>query len=173
MDVITQFGHHSTIMDPSTIDVAEDGDDNKKVITITSSPNKKKSNRNKYNSLSTHVLNTMLGLPAVNLAVLLALNVKVKDSDGKLKSMWKKRSLAMTNHDGRVEWNNIEPGIYRLTFYSGKYFHALPDPVDSFFPSVEVIFIYDRDEDLNPQQQNHNHVPLLLSPYSYSTYKGS
>ena len=110
--------------------------------------------------LTTHVLDTMHGRPAAGLALRLL-------RGGELVTQ------AVTNLDGRTEQplltaQTIAPGAYRLEFEVGDYFRdlgvELPDP--AFLETVIVDFgIADTD--------THHHVPLLVSPYGYSTYRGS
>ncbi len=109
--------------------------------------------------LTTHVLDTSTGTPAAGLKIELWLGVKL------LKSV-------TTNSDGRVdgailEGEEFKTGSYELRFHAGDYLkgrNALDDP-----PFLDVIPI--RFGIANPAQ--HYHVPLLLSPYGYSTYRGS
>jgi len=110
-------------------------------------------------SLSTHVLDTARGAPAAGVVVHL--------------HAWRKgerRHLTTlaTNPDGRASGPPLEPGVYELTFHAGDYFRAagaqLPDP--PFLDEVVIRFgIADA--------AGHYHVPLLLAPYGYSTYRGS
>jgi 5-hydroxyisourate hydrolase len=110
--------------------------------------------------ITTHVLDTSLGKPAANVPVVLELQV----ADGQ----WKKLGQGLTDGDGRLKnllgVNALEAGTYRLTFDISTYFVARG--VKAFYPQVIVAF-----EVTNSQE--HYHVPLLLSPYGYSTYRGS
>lgn len=111
--------------------------------------------------ITTHVLDTARGRPAGGVPVALA----ARDGpDG-----WREIARGRTDEDGRVR-DLLQPGtalaagVYRLTFDTGAYFRALG--VEGFYPHAEVVF-----EIRNPAE--HHHVPLLLSPYGYSTYRGS
>jgi 5-hydroxyisourate hydrolase len=111
--------------------------------------------------ISTHVLDTTTGRPAAGVGVIL----EVQGAGGELQSV----SRARTDADGRVRELvpgavDLEAGTYRLTFETGAYFETLE--IEGFYPRVFVLFSV-RD----PTQ--HHHVPLLLSPYGYSTYRGS
>ena len=104
--------------------------------------------------LSTHVLDTSRGVPASGIAVELA------DGGGSVVA------TGITDADGRVGElgpDALEPGLYLLTFATGAYFAALG--ATTFFPSVSVAF--------EIADAPHYHVPLLLSPFAYSTYRGS
>jgi 5-hydroxyisourate hydrolase len=112
--------------------------------------------------LTTHVLDTATGRPAAGLAVAL---YRLDGGEKKLRS-------AETNADGRVDGPLLEgadfvPGTYELRFHAGDYLRAsgtLPDP--PFLDVIPIRFgIAASDQ--------HYHVPLLLSPYGYSTYRGS
>jgi 5-hydroxyisourate hydrolase len=107
--------------------------------------------------LSTHVLDLALGLPARGLSV----RLQVLEGD-----TWRELITAVTDDDGRVPALAVALArrTYRLTFETGAYFAAGGRP--SFHPRVEVTFAVD-----DPTQ--HHHVPLLLSPFGYSTYRGS
>ena len=103
-------------------------------------------------TLSTHVLDAALGVPAAGLVVALigpdAEELAVRATDG----------------DGRVRFDlDLVRGGYGLYFDTGPWFGAAGR--DTFFPGVSLGFAVDGDE--------HYHVALLLSPYSYTTYKGS
>ena len=102
------------------------------------------------NSLSTHVLDATTGRPASDLPV------RLEKSNGDLVTE------AHTDTDGRVAKlaAGLDAGDYRLVFYTGGYFP------DTFYPQVVVMFTV-----AGPEQ--HYHVPLLLSPFAYSTYRGS
>lgn len=111
--------------------------------------------------ISTHVVDTATGRPAVGVGVVL----ERQGAGGELQPV----SRARTDADGRVRELvpgavDLEAGTYRLTFESGAYFETLE--LEGFYPRVFVLFSV-RD----PTQ--HHHVPLLLSPYGYSTYRGS
>ena len=101
-------------------------------------------------SVSTHVLDATTGRPAVGVPVLLT------GPDGEL-------GTGHTDPDGRCALApyDLEPGTYALTFDTGGYFAER-----TFYPSVTVTF---RIADGGA----HHHVPLLLSPWSYTTYRGS
>jgi 5-hydroxyisourate hydrolase len=106
-------------------------------------------------TLSTHVLDTSLGKPAAGITVVLetvdaqAIGDGITDGDGRIGSIGPER---------------LETGDYRLRFASGGYFAA--KGVEAFYPEVVVVFtIGDADQ--------HYHVPVLLNPFGYSTYRGS
>jgi 5-hydroxyisourate hydrolase len=110
-------------------------------------------------SLSTHVLDAARGLPAVGIAVRLE-----RETGGG----WQEIAHALTDADGRVHEFGTSgphgPGQYRITFDTGAYFAHIN--VATFYPEVSVVF-----EVVDAGQ--HHHVPLLLSPFAYSTYRGS
>ena len=111
-------------------------------------------------AVTTHVLDTSLGKPAVGVPVLL----EVRAEDG----TWKPMGRGATDSDGRAGMlpagENVARGVYRLTFDTAAYFLALN--VHGFYPEVQIAF-----EVRDPSQ--HYHVPLLLSRFGYSTYRGS
>ncbi|RZS36351.1 5-hydroxyisourate hydrolase [Herbihabitans rhizosphaerae] len=103
-------------------------------------------------SLSTHVLDSTRGRPAA------AMSIRLESPDGSTVK-------AVTDDDGRVrDFGDLIAGTHRLVFDTGAYFTGLG--VDAFYPEVVVAF-----EITEPEQ--HHHVPLLLSPFAYSTYRGS
>lgn len=108
-------------------------------------------------SISTHVLDTARGLPAAGVAV--TLNFHRPNGD------WSILGHAVTDAEGRVKeiGGRLEIGEYRLDFATGAYFKSFETV--AFYPEVSVMFAVDEGE-------RHVHVPLLLSPYGYSTYKG-
>ncbi len=112
-------------------------------------------------AITTHVLDTARGQPASGIPVLL----EIRGQDG----AWSTLGRGSTDADGRLRdllppEQALEAGSYRLTFDTGAYFRA--QSVAGFYAEVAVAF-----EVQNPAQ--HYHVPLLLSPYGYSTYRGS
>jgi 5-hydroxyisourate hydrolase len=110
-------------------------------------------------SVSTHVLDTARGRPATSLSVTLSL----RGSD----DHWSVVAHAVTDSDGRVRdlaSGSSAPGVYRLDFDTARYFEDLG--ITGFYPVVSVVFTR-----LDPG--DHVHVPLLLSPFGYTTYKGT
>ena len=116
-------------------------------------------------TISTHVLDTALGCPARQLRVALA----VLDGDGSFRAI----ADGLTDADGRLsDWRRPHPhpeplsaaGTYRMTFDTGAYLTAAGRPV--FYPRVDVIFTAE-------ELPRHYHIPLLLSPFGYSTYRGT
>jgi 5-hydroxyisourate hydrolase len=107
-------------------------------------------------SLSTHVLDARTGLPAVAVAV--RLESWIADS-------WTSAAAGSTDADGRIpELGDPGVGVHRISFDTGGYFAALGEA--TFYPQVSVVF-----EITDPAR--HHHVPLLLSPFAYTTYRGS
>ena len=109
--------------------------------------------------ITTHVLDLARGRPAAGVGVLLS----VRAGDG-----WRGLGRATTDADGRArDFGSDGPlaaGAYRLRFETGDWFRG--EGLDAFWPHVEVAF-----EVTDPAA--HHHVPLLLSPFGYSTYRGS
>jgi len=108
--------------------------------------------------ISTHVLDTARGMPAAGVVIQLH-----ACHDGERQHL----ATLATNADGRGSGPELEAGVYELTFHAGNYFRAagvdLPDP-----PFLDDIVI--RFGIADPSGRYH--VPLLLAPYSYSTYRG-
>jgi len=102
--------------------------------------------------ISTHVLDTAKGKPAAGIAITLEI----------LRTDWELVAHGSTNDDGRLKLVDDAPeeATYRITFDTGAY-----DP-NGFFPRVTIEFAVRGGA-------QHYHVPLLLSPYGYSTYRGS
>ena len=113
--------------------------------------------------LTTHVLDTAQGCPAAGVEILL---YRVSGNSHK------KIAQAVTNADGRTEAPILEgkafkPGTYELIFFAGAYLDGqagLPDP--KFLDQIPIRFGI-------AEEDGHYHVPLLLSPFGYSTYRGS
>lgn len=110
-------------------------------------------------TISTHVLDTSTGRPAARVAV------RLQRAEG---ATWVDVFRGATNDEGRVP--SLAPadagastGVYRLTFDAGAYFQRRG--VASFYREIAIDFVV-RDD-------SHHHVPLLLSPFGYSTYRGS
>lgn len=114
--------------------------------------------------VTTHVLDTARGIPARNVQIQLYFEELRPDT-----RMWKHIATGVTNADGRISnllsQEQFIAGKYMMRFETEAYFKETG--VSSFFyPYVEIVFLVS-----DPSQ--HHHVPLLLSPFSYSTYRGS
>ena len=112
------------------------------------------------NPLSVHVLNLENGLPSAGVSVTLEQHVG---------DQWQSLSEGVTNQQGRIAElfpanQNMKPGEYRVVFKTGDYYKKANR--EAFFPEVPVIFEV-------KQADQHYHIPLLLSPYGFSTYRGS
>ncbi len=121
--------------------------------------------------ITTHILDLQRGMPAANVRV----ELLVREG-----ASWQSLSSAFTNEDGRImQWSlpvdgpesdqamtlEFESGHYQLQFATADYFE-LQGISPAFFPSVTIEFQID-------ETRPHYHVPLLLSPFGYSTYRGS
>lgn len=110
--------------------------------------------------LSTHILDVSEGLPAKDV------KIKLEKLDSK-KNVWHFVAEKRTNEDGRIgdflssKKNN--EGMYRFTFYTEDYFKS--KKIKTFYPFIEVVF--------KLEGKNHFHVPITLSAFGYSTYRGS
>lgn len=111
------------------------------------------------NLLSVHILNQQTGKPTAGVEVVL----EQKKADG-----WEKLNSGTTDQDGRIKalWPEKAPatGDYRVIFKTGAYFKSQQQ--ETFFPEIPVEFHISKTDE-------HYHVPLLLSQYGYSTYRGS
>lgn len=112
------------------------------------------------NTLSTHVLDTATGQPAAGMEI----RLEAFENDG-----FRRIGGGTTNDDGRVKdfldaGEGLPAGMYRMRFETGRYHAKLG--VQGFYPYVEVAF------ELGANGQ-HYHVPLLISPFGFSTYRGS
>ncbi|WP_155019273.1 hydroxyisourate hydrolase [Enterobacter hormaechei] len=111
-------------------------------------------------TLSVHVLDQQTGMPPADVAVTLEKQEQDK---------WTPIASGKTDHDGRIKSlypqdQDMAPGVYKVTFKTADYFHG--KKLDSLFPEVPVLFTVTRTNEKL-------HIPLLLSQYGYSTYKGS
>ena len=112
------------------------------------------------NPLSVHVLNLENGLPSAGVSVTLEQHVG---------DHWQSLAEGVTNQQGRIAElfpanQAMKPGEYRVVFKTGDYYKKANR--ETFFPEVPVIFEV-------KQADQHYHIPLLLSPYGFSTYRGN
>jgi 5-hydroxyisourate hydrolase len=112
-------------------------------------------------AITTHVLDTARGKPAANIEVTLE---RFSPTDG-----WRLVATARTDAEGRVRDGlapaaGVDAATYRLRFETESYFKA--QQTKGFYPEVSVTFVV-------RNAAEHHHVPLLLSPFGYSTYRGS
>lgn len=110
--------------------------------------------------ITTHVLDVSLGRPAANVSVILEAQLP--------SGAWTETGRGVTNSDGRVEdlaaGKKLSTGNYRLGFETGAYFARRE--IASLYPQVTIAFAVN-------EVNGHYHIPLLLSPFGYSTYRGS
>jgi len=108
--------------------------------------------------ITTHILDTSLGRPAAGVPVRLE----------RLDTEWSVLAEAETDSDGRVtdllRPDQLVAGTYRMFFDTDSYWERRGEK--GFYPFVEIVFSVD-------EVQEHYHVPLLLNPFGYSTYRGS
>jgi 5-hydroxyisourate hydrolase len=108
--------------------------------------------------VTTHVLDAVSGRPAAGVEA----SLHHRENDG-----WTELATGRTDDDGRIALfgpTDLEPGVYRVSFAVAPYFASTGQP--AFYPEVVIAFnVTDPD--------GHYHVPLLLSPYAFSTYRGS
>lgn len=113
--------------------------------------------------LSSHILDITQGQPAPNVEISLSkqnenatwvtIDKKSTDENGRIQDFLKQDSDSLTSHHG----------IYKLTYFTAPYFEEHNQ--DSFYPFIEVVFEIKDDK--------HYHVPITLSPFGYSTYRGN
>jgi 5-hydroxyisourate hydrolase len=111
--------------------------------------------------ISTHILDLVQGQPSPNVPV----RLERQESPG----TWHVLATARTDHDGRCaqllpDGTDLSPGVYKLAFDTGSY--CREQETDTLYPAVEIIFQV-------REGQSHFHIPLLLSPNGYTTYRGS
>jgi len=123
--------------------------------------------------ITSHVLDTSRGKPAAGITIsLFELNVTTSrstESDHKVQEQWSLLAKGKTNNDGRVpdllaQERLLPAGNYRVHFAISDYFSALNE--QAFYPYVDIVFNISGDGD-------HYHIPLLLTAFGYSTYRGS
>lgn len=105
-------------------------------------------------TITSHILDISQGCPAAGVEIVLF----VQRDD-----VWLELHRTTTNSDGRIAPCTGDPGHYKLRFETRKYFDR--QSISTFYPFVEVAF--------GIGSEAHYHVPLLLSPWGYSTYRGS
>jgi 5-hydroxyisourate hydrolase len=110
--------------------------------------------------ITTHVLDTSRGRPAIGVEVILQIRSGRE---------WKQLGAGLTDANGRcntltAEGSPIESGTYRLLFNAGAYYQA--QHTETFYSEIPIVFEIFHSE-------THYHIPLLISPYGYSTYRGS
>jgi len=108
--------------------------------------------------MSCHILDTALGCPAKGM------KIKLEQNNGA--DNWSTIHEGTSNEDGRIKDfpNDLQSGVYRMTFFTKQYF--IQTNVENFFyPVVTMIFKTTPNE--------HFHIPLLISPFGYTTYRGS
>ncbi len=113
----------------------------------------------KVSQITTHVLDTSTGIPGKDISIKLQ---AFKDNT------WQTIAQGITNSDGRIpdllpQERNLKPDTYKMVFDTGNYYTKTN--TKTFYPKVEIIF--------STFDETHYHVPLLVNPFGYSTYRGS
>lgn len=113
----------------------------------------------KVSQITTHVLDTAVGLPGKNISIRL---------QAKRNNTWQTIAQGITNADGRIpdllpQQRNLNPDSYKMVFDTGSYYSH--QNIKTFYPEVEIMF--------STFDETHYHVPLLVNPFGYSTYRGS
>jgi 5-hydroxyisourate hydrolase len=110
--------------------------------------------------ITTHVLDISIGRPATGVPIILEIE--------KAGAAWKELGRGATDSNGRLgdlaPRGSLKEGTYRLTFDTRTYFASRK--VETLYPQVSVVFEV-------RHANEHHHIPLLLSPFGYSTYRGS
>ncbi|MEO7984759.1 MAG: hydroxyisourate hydrolase [Bacteroidota bacterium] len=114
--------------------------------------------------LTTHILDTSRGKPAEGVTIILF----QQSPEDPVTVGWRQVVIGTTDQDGRIPGLlhgdvSLEPGIYRMRFETKEYFEK--QAIQTFYPFIEITFSVTDDE--------HYHIPLLLSPFGYATYRGS
>ncbi|WP_333601186.1 2-oxo-4-hydroxy-4-carboxy-5-ureidoimidazoline decarboxylase [Flavobacterium sp.] len=113
----------------------------------------------KVSQITTHVLDTAVGLPGKNISIRL---------QAKRNNVWQTIAQGITNADGRIpdllpQERTLKPAGYKMVFDTGSYYKQ--QNLKTFYPEVEIQF--------TTFDETHYHVPLLVNPFGYSTYRGS
>jgi len=109
--------------------------------------------------ITTHILDTTKGKPANDITIVLYYGEN---------NEWTEITRGKTNNDGRIsdllpKEKILEAGIYKMRFETKDYFDK--ERIPTFYPYVEIVF--------DIRSTEHYHIPLLLNPFGYSTYRGS
>lgn len=116
--------------------------------------------QNQKYQLSSHILDVSKGTPAVGVSIRL-------EKYNEQTKIWSFVDEKITDKNGRItdflKADTTNFGIYKLTYYTREYFEK--DAIESFYPFIEVVF--------QIKDSNHYHVPITLSAYGYSTYRGN
>ncbi len=130
-------------------------------------------------TLSCHALDTSTGRPADNLKLMLEKQPDAAawkqycqdrfNTESSEKPRWEALGKGTSNSDGRCPdllpaGTQLQPGLYRMSFDTASYFDSHNQT--GFYPLVQIVFEIQAEDE-------HYHIPLLLSPYGYSTYRGS
>ncbi len=112
-------------------------------------------------AITTHILDTSLGRPAEGVSIVLEIQ---KGDDN-----WEEIGCGVTDNDGRLRTlissaASLQTGVYRISFDVADYFSQ--QQRESFYTVISIVFVV-RDN------SEHYHIPLLLNPFGYSTYRGS
>jgi 5-hydroxyisourate hydrolase len=124
--------------------------------------------------LTTHVLDTAAGMPAAGLVIDLYRHAQNNHAqDNHAQDIWHRLLSVTTNADGRcdaplLEGADFTTGRYQLVFYAAAYLRAAGTSLPEIPFLDEIVIAFGIDD-----ADQHYHVPLLLSPYGYSTYRGS
>jgi len=147
-------------LEASQVDPSRDPGQFSEVGSSVSSSGSKSVTRSHPDPVSSHILDTSLGRPAAGVMV------TMYRMGGE--QVWTKLMARVTNSDGRASnflgWGDFKPGTYKMHFATGQYYKE--KQTETFYPYAEVVF-----EIKDPEA--HYHVPLLLNPFGYSTYRGS
>ena len=113
----------------------------------------------KVSQITTHVLDTAVGLPGANISIRL---------QQKRNNSWQTIAQGITNADGRIpdllpQERNLKPATYKMVFDTGSYYAN--QNLKTFYPEVEIQF--------STFDETHYHVPLLINPFGFNTYRGS
>jgi 5-hydroxyisourate hydrolase/2-oxo-4-hydroxy-4-carboxy-5-ureidoimidazoline decarboxylase len=113
----------------------------------------------KISQITTHVLDTAVGLPGKNISIRL---------QSKINNSWQTISQGITNADGRIpdllpQERSLKPDTYKMVFDTGSYYAN--QNLKTFYPEVEIQF--------STFDETHYHVPLLINPFGFNTYRGS